>query len=72
MSLEKHEFEVLLKIRDDVSSVKEISKYQTEEIIDVRQRVSALERKWWTIHGAWLTISGVAFFFKDRLSGLFP
>lgn len=52
---------------EDVAVIKSWAETAAKKSIDTDNRVRNLEKKWWTIHGAWAAICGLIAFFKDKL-----
>lgn len=55
------------KLCEDVAVMKERIDVVVTNTTDIDKRVKALEKKWWTIHGVWLAVSGAIIFFKDKI-----
>lgn len=71
MALAPHEHTLLTETHANSVATKALLEMQIKEISEIKARTTALEHKWWTIHGAWIAVSGALFFFKDKLAGLF-
>lgn len=61
----------LTEIAERLVRIETLVELTADNSKDIHKRVSRLEQKWWTIHGAWLVVSGLMIAFKDKVTQLF-